>query len=299
MFAPLRRSLIAAVLFAGLILAPAAQARMLVIGTISDEPIKETRTFLPFARHLAGQLSGEGFTGGEVRIARDISHMARLLQKGKVDIYIDSPLVALAVGQQSGSRLIARRWKKGIAEYHSVIFARKDSGIGSLDDLAGKVLAFEEGFSSSGYLLPRLSLAENGVSLTELDSPRAARPASETGYVFSGDDENTIVWVLHGLVDAGAMSLNGLKKRAGSDFESLTLIAQTGAVPRHVVSVAPQTPAALEAAVQNALLQMDQDSEGAAVLKSFERTTKFDRIPPHTQKMLEQFQAPVTALIGG
>ncbi|MEX0302533.1 MAG: phosphate/phosphite/phosphonate ABC transporter substrate-binding protein [Leisingera sp.] len=276
----------------------AAAARMLVVGTISDEPVKETRTFLPFAEYLADQLAGQGVTKGEVRIARDIAHMAELLRSGAVDIYVDSPLVSLAVRAECGSRLVARRWKKGVAQYHSVLFARRDSGIRTLEDLKGRVVAFEEAFSSSGYILPRLAVSGRAVPLAAMPGPRAERPQESTGYVFSGDDENTVEWVLRGLVDAGAMSLAGLKKRAGADFDDLEIILETEAIPRHVASVAPGMDEPFTAAVQAALTSMEQSPEGRSVLQAFERTTKFDAIPDRTREMLDQFQGPVSDLIG-
>lgn len=188
--------------------------------------------------------------------------------------------------------------EKGIAQYHSVVFVRRDSGIRSLQDLTGRVLAFEEGFSSSGYLLPRISLAENGVSLAALDSPRAEPPADETGFVFSGDDENTVEWVLRGHVDAGAMSHAGLKKRAGDDYSKLEIITRTENIPRHVVSAAPDTSDAFAGALRTALLHLDQSAPGRDVLKGFEKTAKFDPIPPETRTMLDHFQPLVSALIG-
>ncbi|MBY6058940.1 phosphate/phosphite/phosphonate ABC transporter substrate-binding protein [Leisingera daeponensis] len=288
-----------AILCLGLLFSHAAAARSLVIGTISDESVKETRIFLPFAEYLAAQLQEEGITAGEVRIARNIAHMAELLSRGEVDVFVDSPLVSLAVRARCGSRLVARRWKKGVAEYRSVVFVRRDSGIQSLEDLKGRVIAFEEAFSSSGYILPRHSIATQGVQLAAMSGPRAERPADATGYVFSGDDENTIEWVLRGLVDAGAMSLRGLKRRAGDDFGSLEVLLETESIPRHVVSVSPGTTAAFSSALQEALVSMDQGNEGRKVLESFERTTKFDAIPDQTLDMLDEFEKPVTALIGG
>lgn len=283
----------------GLLWSHGAEARPLVVGTISDEPVKETRIFLPFAEFLAAELQDEGVTSGKVRIARNIGHMAELLGKGEVDVFVDSPLVSLAVKARSGSRLVARRWKKGVAEYHSVVFVRRDSGIRSLEDLKGKVIAFEEAFSSSGYILPRHTLATKGVQFSELSGPRAARPGAAAGYVFSGDDENTIEWVLRGVVDAGAMSLNGLRKRAGDDFASLEILYETKSIPRHVVSVSPAASAGLSDALLAALASMHLSDEGRRVLDGFERTTKFDAIPEPTREMLEQFESPVTDLIGG
>ncbi|QAX32166.1 phosphate/phosphite/phosphonate ABC transporter substrate-binding protein (plasmid) [Leisingera sp. NJS204] len=283
----------------GLLTGQTAAARMLVIGTISDEPVKETRTFLPFARHLAAQLQDQGITGASVTIARDISEMSDLLRTGAVDIYIDSPLVSLAVRAECGSRLLARRWKKGIAQYQSVIFARQDSGIQALADLKGKVVAFEEPFSSSGYILPRLAIGDQIVPLAALPNLRAERPDSGTAYVFSGDDGNTLEWVLRGLVDAGAMSLRGLKMHAGGDFEDLSILLETNAIPRHVVSVSPDASAAFSQTLLAVLTGMDQSGPGRNVLQDFEGTTKFDAIPASTQELLDQFQAPVAILISG
>ncbi len=283
----------------GLLTGQTAAARMLVIGTISDEPVKETRAFSPFAQYLAAQLQDQGITGGSVTIARDIPHMSELLRTGAVDIYVDSPLVSLAVRAKCGSRLLARRWKKGTAQYQSVIFARRDSGIRSLADLEGKLVAFEEPFSSSGYFLPRLAIGDQIAPLAALPNPRAARPDSGGAYVFSGDDENTIEWVLRGLVDAGAMSLRGLKMHAGGDFDDLAIILETKAIPRHVVSVPPDVPAAFSRALLAVLTSMDQSAAGRSALLDFENTTKFDTIPAPTLNLLKQFQAPVALLIGG
>ena len=295
----LRNPFILLSLCIGLLFSHPAAARVLVIGTISDEPVKETRKFLPFAEFLAVQLAEQGITKGEVKIARGTTHMAELLRTGEVDIYVDSPLVSLAVSAQCGSRLVARQWKKGISQYHSVVFARRDSGIRELGDLTGRVVAFEEAFSSSGYFLPRLAISEGGVPLAALSGPRAAHPEDAIGYVFSGDDENTIEWVLRGLVDAGAMSLDNLKKRAGDDFADLEILLESAAVPRHVVSVSPGTPAELTGAVLVALAEMDQSDAGRKFLQTFEKTTKFDAIPEGVQDLLDRFRDPVAALIGG
>ena len=57
--------------------------------------------------------------------------------------------------------------------YHSIGFARADSGIASLDDMQGKVFAFGDPNSTSGYLIP-----------FRRDSPAAVGATMEVGRLF-------------------------------------------------------------------------------------------------------------------
>jgi phosphonate transport system substrate-binding protein len=70
-------------------------------------------------------------------------------------------------------RLVLRRWQRGKAEYQSLIFAKKDSGINSLQDLRGKVIAFEDPESTSGHFLPRFFLVKRGFKMVETNRPDA------------------------------------------------------------------------------------------------------------------------------
>lgn len=289
---------LASLLTAGLASAQ-TKTQQLVVGTISDEPVKEIRVFLPFAQHLARQLAAFGVEEGTVVIARDIDHMVRLVRNGEIDLFVDSPLVAMAINTKAGSRLLARRWKKGIPQYHSVVFVLETSDINNVQDLEGQVIAFEESFSSSGHLLPRMTMAELGVDLKHLPTSGSKRPSKQTGYVFTGDDENTIEWVLRGRVDAGAMSMASLAKhRTASDMGRLKIILRTADIPRHAVSVSPEISQPFVAAIEAELFAMHDSTEGRAVLDSFEGTTRFDAISQETMTLLTHFQAPLMALVG-
>src|SRR5262245_6828975 len=178
--------------------------RSLTIGSIGIEPAAEIRNFLPLARYLAQQLAPEGIAHGGVVVADSVRQMAAFIRDGKVDLYLDSPFPTLAVSHLSGSRLLLRRWKEGIAEYHTIIFARQDSDIHRLEDLQGQMIAFEKPFSTSGYFLPKLALLQAGLRVVPKREVAPVRP-DEVGYVLSRHDENTMVWVLRGKVLAGAI----------------------------------------------------------------------------------------------
>jgi phosphonate transport system substrate-binding protein len=90
----------------------------------------------------------------------------------------------------------------GSFAYHSIGFARKDSGITSLADMKGKKFGFGDPNSTSGYLIPSVEIPQetgatmdNGVYFGEV--------------VFTGGHEQTIVAVVNGDVDAGVTWADG------------------------------------------------------------------------------------------
>ena len=88
----------------------------------------------------------------------------------------------------------------GSTGYYSIGFARADSGITSMDDAKGKVFAFADPNSASGYLIPGAELRETYGNLEEF-----------FGEVrMSGGHEQTIVGVSNGDFDAGVSWADGL-----------------------------------------------------------------------------------------
>ena len=82
----------------------------------------------------------------------------------------------------------------GSIGYHSIGFARADSGITSLDDMQGKVFGFGDPNSTSGYLIPSIDI-DGGVTWAD------AQGNWEDGYN-SG--------ALRRAVDAGLVDMNEL-----------------------------------------------------------------------------------------
>ncbi len=248
------------------------------VGSISIEPASEIKRFLPFANYLAKQLKAEGFDQGKVVVAKSMPEMASFLKEGKVDLYIDSPFPSVAVSRLSGSKFLLRRWKKGIGEYHSVIFTNKDSGISRLEDLKGKIIAFEEPFSSSGYFIPKVALMQEGLKLVPKKDTSDPLAPAEVGYVFSRGDENTMLWVLRGKVMAGAMDNQKYPNEARGNLNSLRIVYKSSSFPRHIVSYRADLPVNLVAKIKETLIKMDQSEEGKKLLQQFEKS-KFDEIP--------------------
>lgn len=261
-----------------LFLSPMTHAVSITLGTIEESPQKGIAEFQPLADHLNAQLGVDKHIKFEVVVLSSLIDMKNALRAGIVDIYIDSPLSVQNVCSDNVCNITLRRWKKGIEKYHSVIFTRKDSDIKSESDLANKSIAFEEPFSTSSYLLPKASLqACCDITLTE-------KADGAHGYVFSEDDENTMIWVIRRKIDAGAMSETSYKKLAKKRIKDLHIVHKTINLPRHVVAMRKGMIDEHQQMVITALANMHKTDKGKSVLKRFKKTTKFDLISEQERK---------------
>ena len=132
--------------------------------------------------------------------------------------------------------------------YYSIGFARKDSGITSMDDAKGKKFAFAEPNSTSGYLVPAAELIAKYGPLENYFSE----------VKMSGGHEQTIVGVNNGDFDAGVSWADGVgnwedgyasgafRKAADAglvDMNNLTEIWRSALIPEGPMVVRAALPA--------------------------------------------------------
>lgn len=255
-----------------------ACAAPLTLGFISSAPMEESKKFSLIANYLADRLKPDGIGLGNVIAAKSIEAMSSMLRKGKADIYIDSFFPTMAVSRLAGTKLLLRRWKNGGSDYKSIFFTRKDSRINILEHLGGKVIAFDEPFSSSGYFVPKVELLKITFMVLP-DRPGAARArGEEVRYIFSGGDTNTIYKVASGEFAAGAVADEKYHALA-KNLKGLKILHETASFPRQLVSYRADLADTLVTKVKNILLIMHNNQEGRKVLREFDNTTKFDEIP--------------------
>ena len=259
---------------------------VITVGSVSLNPTREHEIVGPFARYLAAQLADVGIGTGRVIVVDSLSTMVTEIDQGRIDIFIDSPFPVAFVLENTDARVLLRRWKRGFDNYRSIVFTRADSGLETLNDLAGNVIAFGEPFSTSGYLIPKAAMLSAGLELDGYQDPGASVPSDKVGYVFSNDTENTIFWVLKRKVVAGAVNENYYESLAGNRIDELRILFESDTVPRNLVCVRGGLEPRVERALERVLLEMNQSSEGLEVLWHFEETTKFDRVPDEPGEVL-------------
>lgn len=262
---------------------PNATSQVIVLGDISDDPGEVIEGSQPLADYLAARLGDFGITQGQVRVATDADEMIQLLKSAQVDLYFDSVYPITMISDASGAQPFLRRWRFGVEEYYTVIFASVDSGIQSVDDLPGHIIAFDNPFSTSGYLLPAVYLTEHGLNLVGKGSYDEPITDDQVGFVFSYDDENTLQWVLSGLVVAGATDDYNFDVAFPDEIrQKLVPLAKTESVPRQVVVARPGIDPELLQAITQILVTAHESPEGQAALEPFQ-TTRFDEFPEGIQ----------------
>ena len=149
----------------------------------------ETELGVPVRLFTPADYNGviQGLLGGSL-------DMAGLGASGYAAVYVADP--------EAVSPVLVKTNLDGSYTYHSIGFARADSGITSLDDMEGKSFAFADPNSTSGFLIPNVELPEAGYSMTE--GEYFSRIA------FSGGHEQSIIGVVNGDFDAGVTWADGL-----------------------------------------------------------------------------------------
>jgi phosphonate transport system substrate-binding protein len=166
-----------------------------------------------------------------------------------------------------------------VAEYRSLIFTKKNGEINRLEQLKGKLFAFEDPESTSGYFLPHSFLTRNGFSFTDKSRFDPYAQPTDVGYLFANTAEEIVEWVLTGKAAAGAISDDDYARLEKKKKSDITVLAETERLPRHLLSVRNDFSPASADRLKTILLSMHENNEGRRILKNTDDTTKFDLLP--------------------
>ena len=273
----------------------------LVVGYVSENPRKEYKKLKPMAEYVASQLADLGIVGAEVRITKSQDEMIRLLKSGQVDWISETAFGAVKFHSESEAQPVLVRSKGGAAEYSSLIFVRKDSGINKLQELKGKTIAFEDAGSTSGYFIPKLALQDAGVDLQLLQGYRQVPDDDRLGYLFSGADQNSSAWVFRGVVDGAAVSDQDWSD--GDDIpavhrEAFKILYRSEPYPRAIELVGVHVSPELRERLVGVLLASPSDPAAVYPLRRYHKTTDFQRLTADQLKLMDRLEQ-LQRLVGG
>jgi alpha-glucoside transport system substrate-binding protein len=148
----------------------------------------------------------------------------------------------------------------GTPYYKGQIIAGADTGIKTLADIAGKTMCWVDATSTSGYIVPRVSLMAAGVD-PETDLAQQ---------VEAGSHNNVVLSVYRGDCDAGATFVDA-RGNIAKDFpdvnEKVIVIAESAEIPNDGLQFIAGFPADLREEIVAAFVEIMGTDEGKAAMK--------------------------------
>jgi phosphonate transport system substrate-binding protein len=274
----------------------ADEGKTLIFGRVHDDPVRSIRDRQEFVDYMAKKLAPLGISGGRILVVEKMQMLSQALKEGKADVFHDSVVPVMVLSKWAGAVPILRQWKYGEADYEGVIVVHKNSGINSLADLKGKVIAFEEPHSTSASILPRMLFEEKKIGLVQVKARGAVKPDS-VGYIY-GTDGSSVNVLMTGRVDAATTVAREIERLKPEVRDSLKVIGKTVSVPRQLIAVRKDLDPKIVKSLTEILVKMDGDPEGRGVLKRQQNTTKFDVIPAGSLDQLNQINRYVFSSLG-
>ncbi len=281
------------VLFCCLIVPGTANGKeSLTLGLLPEMNVfSQSKRFQPLAVYLSKKI------GKEVRftILSRYGNIIKSLQKKQVDgAFLGSFTGTLAIHQLGVEPLARPVNLDGSSMYFGHIFVRKDSGIMTVDDMKGKIMAFVEQATTAGYVFPLSYLQLHGVEKYQ-DFFKE--------YYFTGSHDASISAVLSGNADIGAAKntvFDHFLETNPRARREIVILASSLAVPSNGLCVSKDMDTELKNKLKNTLLRMKEDNEGKKVLKvlralDFVETNKEDyevveKMASHANISLSNYQ---------
>ncbi|HAK46962.1 MAG TPA: phosphate/phosphite/phosphonate ABC transporter substrate-binding protein [Spirochaeta sp.] len=158
----------------------------------------------------------------------------------------------------------------GSPTYNGQIMVRADSGISSVSELNGKTFGRPDPLSTSGWIIPMLTMRGAGV---DPDTGLA-------GVVDAGSHDGVVAAIYNGDVDAGASYVDA-RTRIEEDYpdvmEKVVVIAVTENIPNDGVQFIPGLDADVKAQIVDALLVIAATDEGKDALKTAYQWNELER----------------------
>lgn len=227
---------------------------------VGMSPTEASKKFSPLAEYLSGKLDRRV----EIRAVSDYEGAIRDVGNGVTQFCFMAPTSYIEANKKYGVEVLVKALTEGKSTYHSVIIAKSDSEINSIEDIKGQTFAFGDPHSLSSYITPRIMLLDAGIDLKDL-----------VYYEYLGHHEAVLNAVLKGNFDAG-----GVTESVAHKFKDkgIKVIKFSEDLPGFCICVNKTMSERDRASLRNALAVLTNATpEGSLILSSiYERYTAFE-----------------------
>lgn len=271
-------SLVAVVASLGLLRPAWSEApKELRVSAIPDEnPTELMRIYTPFAEYLSKEL------GIPVRYYPVVDYAATVeaLAAKKLDMVWYGGFTFVQARKRTGNAIPVVSREEDL-RFHSKFITRPETGIKTLANLKGKTFSFGSVSSTSGHLMPRYFLLQNGIN-PERDFAT---------FSFSGAHDATALWVESGKVDAGALNeavWDKLVQAKKVDLNKVQVFWTTPPYIDYVWTVRGDLNSSLVEKIAAAFTKLNYSNPADRALMDLQRTKRYVRVKVEQFKPAEE-----------
>lgn len=238
-----------------------SRAGSLVIGVTPEQNIfRQIERYTPLAEYLSQKSSLSVRLKVVTRYGEAIDALASSEMDGA---FLGAFAYVLARGKTEIEPLARPEGLNGTSMYHGLLFVRKESGIRNAREMRGKRFAFVDRATAAGFLLPLVYFYDHGI--------KDYKTYFKETY-FTGTHEDAIYDVVNGRADISAVKSTVFHRLADTDKSigrDLVILSRSPDMPETTLVLRRGLDPSMKAAIRDALLRMDNDPVGRAVLKTF------------------------------
>lgn len=252
------------VLFGMLFAASTMAAQTLKVSAIPDEaPTELQRKFTPLGKYL------EKATGMKVEFTPVTDYAATVegLAAGKLDMVWYGGFTFVQAHIRTKGTAIPLVQREEDEKFRSVFITRAGSGISKLADLKGKNFTFGSVSSTSGHLMPRSFMLQEGLN-----------PDKDMRIAFSGAHDATVFQVAGGKVEAGALNISVWEKLVEEkrvDPKQVVVFYTTPPYYDYNWTVRGDLDKAVVEKIRKVFLSLDAKNPQDAEILKLQRATRF------------------------
>ena len=252
-------------------------AETLKVSAIPDEaPTELQRKFAPLGKYLEQKLGMKV----EFTPVSDYAATVEALAANKLDMVWYGGFTFVQARIRTGGTAIPLVQREEDEKFQSVFITRPNSGINSVKDLKGKSFTFGSVSSTSGHLMPRYYLLQQGIN-----------PDKDMRIAFSGAHDATAFQVAGGKVDAGALNIsvwNKLLEEKKISADEVKVFYTTPPYYDYNWTVRGNLDPSIIAKLRDAFLALDAKNPEHQEILKLQRTTRFIPTKPENYKNIEE-----------
>ena len=222
-------------------------------------PSQDTQAVIAGAEEIAAAIEEQTGLIVEPLVTSDFTGAVEAMCSGEAHLGALNTFNYVLANARGCAEVALASERFGTTFYQGQVITREDSGITSVADLAGKTFCRPDPTSTSGWIIPSITMQAEGLD-----------PETDLAEIIDvGGHDAVVISVYNGDCDAGATFVDA-RTNVEEDFpdvmDVVTVIAESVPIPNDTISFVPDLPEEIRDQIVGVFLDLASTEEGLAIL---------------------------------